>query len=141
MENLSQYFEREHQFYLNCVEYKRIEELSGEEESEVTLNCTDNISATVHGTESVDVILSRRLSFDPEQIFSLEVSFGAHLVFNKEKAKEINWHEIELAAEFRKNGEFVLQNLSSRISLLVAQITSSFGQTPLILPPNIPQNE
>ena len=41
---------------------------------------------------------------------------------------------INLADEFRKNGDFVTIQLMSRITLLIAEITSSFGQQPLILP-------
>ena len=44
---------------------------------------------------------------------------------------------MNLAEEFRKNGQFVLGNLMNRISLLIAEITSSFGQAPIILPPSI----
>ena len=55
----------------------------------------------------------------------------------KERKEEYDWDKINLAEEFRENGEFVLGNLMSRISLLIAEITSSFGQIPLILPPAI----
>ena len=52
-----------------------------------------------------------------------------------EKVKEHDWHNMNMAAEFKENGAFVLNNLMSRISLQIAQITSSYGQVPLILPP------
>ena len=53
--------------------------------------------------------------------------------FNERKS-EYEWSEINLAEEFGENGDFVITQLMSRISLLIGQITSSFGQPPLILP-------
>lgn len=139
MENLAQYFENEHQIYLKGINYERLDVIKQPTDGEITLNCTDNIVATVKGDEGVELVLTRKLSFVPEQIFGLEISFGADLHFDKEKAKEINWHEINLADEFRDNGNFVLSNLLGRISLLIAQITSSSGQTPLVIPPSMPK--
>ena len=40
---------------------------------------------------------------------------------------------MNMAAEFKENGAFVLNNLMSRISLQIAQITSSYGQVPFNL--------
>ena len=141
MQNLGQYFRNEHQIYLNGINFERFDAIPQPENGEITLNCTDNIAATVKDNEGVEIILTRKLTFVPEQLFGLVISFGADLKFDKEKAKEINWREINLADEFRDNGDFIISNLLSRISLLVAQITSSFGQTPLIIPPSMPKTQ
>lgn len=141
MQNLGQYFMNEHQIYLNGINFEKFDAIPQPENGEITLNCADNITSTVKDNEGVQIILTRKLTFMPEQLFGLEISFGADLKFDKEKAKEINWREINLADEFRDNGEFIISNLLSRISLLVAQITSSFGHTPLIIPPSMPKTE
>ena len=80
------------------------------------------------------------MKFDPEEIFELSVSFSAILKLNGEKKDDYDWTKINLAEEFRENGQFVLGNLVNRISLLIAEITSSFGQTPIILPSGIAPN-
>ena len=134
--NLEQYFKSDYQFYLNRIKYDRIE--SEHKDGEVSLNCTDNISVTVNGDVGISLSVTRKMHFEPSVLFELEVSFGVDLLFVKEKQEEINWNEIDLANEFKQNGEFVLQNIMSRMSLLIAQITSSSGQTPLITPPGIP---
>ena len=134
--NLEQYFKSDYQFYLNRIKYDRIE--SEHKDGEVSLNCTDNISVTVNGDVGISLSVTRKMHFEPSVLFELEVSFGADLLFVKEKQEEINWNEIDLANEFKQNGEFVLQKIMSRMSLLIAQITSSSGQTPLITPPGIP---
>ena len=135
IENLAQYFMQEHEFYLQSVSYNRIENV--EDETEHSLNCFDNIKADVERDSFVRITVTRSLKFDPDELFELSISFGAILKFDPEKKDEYDWHKVNMAEEFRENGEFVLSNLMNRIALLVAQITSSYGQMPLVLPPSI----
>lgn len=132
--NLADYFVSEQEFYLDKVSYNRIDKTEGIRE--YSLNCTDNIEAEVN-EDIVKLTVRRFLKFDPEEIFELSVSFGAILKFNGEKKDDYDWTKINLSEEFRENGQFVLGNLVNRISLLIAEITSSFGQSPIILPPGI----
>lgn len=132
--NLAEYFENEQEFYLDKVLYNRIDKKLQEEEH--SLNCFDNIEVKVSG-DVVKVTVMRSLKFEPEEIFELSVSYGAILKIKKEKEMDYNWNQIDLAEEFRMNGQFVLGNLMNRMSLLIAEITSSFGQVPLILTPRI----
>lgn len=138
IKNLSEYFLPEQEFYLHKINYDRI--ASGEagiKKSEIALNCADNIVVDVNDLDEVKLVVTRSLYFEPEEMFCLSVAFGAELKINPKKKNDYNWHELNLAEEFRDNGEFVMVNLMSRISLLIAQITSSFGQQPLMLPPNV----
>lgn len=130
LDNLKDYFMPEHEYYLQNICYNRLDVLKDDSHN---LDCTDNISVMLQD-EYVIVVLERELKFDPKELFELSVSFGAKLKLKEDKRKEIDWSSINLAEEFHKQGEFVLANLMSRISLLIAQITSSFGQQPLILP-------
>ncbi len=83
------------------------------------------------------MLVTRTLAFEPAELFSLKVSFGAILTFNPENKGDYDWQAINMARELRNNGDFVIKNLIGRISLQIAQITSSYGQPPLILPPEI----
>lgn len=130
--NLQEYFKPEQEIFLDTINYRRIENSGNELEQEVALLCQDNIKASVND-EGVRIIVTRSLVFEPEKIFVLSVSFGAELKFNNRKSEQ-DWMKINLAEEFRQNGDFVTTQLMSRISLLIGQITSSFGQQPLILP-------
>ena len=104
------------------------------------INCTDSI--TVDANENVARIsVKRTLNFEPEGMFKLSVTYGAILRFNEKKKYEHNWRNINLAKEFEKHGDFVLGNLMNRISLLISEITSSFGQSPIVLPPTIISEE
>lgn len=132
--NLVDYFENEQEFYLDKVLYNRIDKK--EHIKEYSLNCIDNIDVDIN-QDIVKLTVKRVLKFEPEEIFELSVSYGATLKIKKEKKQDYDWNKINLAEEFRENGQFVLGNLMNRISLLIAEITSSFGQEPLILPPVI----
>lgn len=131
--NLEEYFEDQQQFFLDKIRYDRMEEDDSGEE--VSLNCSDILKCDVTD-EGITLSVTRKLQFDPEKIFGLEVTFGVKLKFN-EKAKAVDWEKYDLPDEFTRNGQFALQNPLSRISLLVSQITSSFGQMPLVTPPGI----
>lgn len=139
IENLQEYFLPEQEYYLNEIKYNRIE--TGTNQDATSAICEDGIYTELNGTNGIKIIVTRKFYFEPEQIFSLNISFGAELQLNPDKADEINWKEINLSEEFRESGEFVTSNLMSRIALLCAQITSSYGQQPLILPPGVIKNE
>lgn len=138
IKNLADYFLPEQEFYLQSISYERIDKNISQERH--SLNCIDNIKVDVNNKENLRIIVTRTLNFDPEELFSLSVAFGAILKFNPEKCDEYNWAELNMAEEFKNYGGFVTGNLMSRITLQIAQITSSFGQMPLILPPEVAKN-
>ena len=67
---------------------------------------------------------------------SVTLSFGSH-----QSGLPTSGIVQNLAKEFEKHGDFVLGNLMNRISLLISEITSSFGQSPIVLPPTIISEE
>ena len=136
--NLSEYFKPEQIYYLQNISYNRLDKFT--EAERYALNCTDNIQADVNETE-LKILVTRSLRFDPEVMFELSVSFGAVLDFDEKRKSEYDWRNINMADEIKENGEFVLSNLFSRISLLIGQITGSFGQQPLILAPTLAPDE
>ena len=136
--NFAQYFQDQHDVFLEAISYSR---LDTEVTSDCSLNCIDNINTQLIGRKGIKLVITRTLEFEPESAFSMRVAFGTNLYFVEDKAEEFEWSKINLAEEFRENGEFITSELMSRITLMIAQITSSFGQIPLILPPLIPTNE
>ena len=132
IKNLQEYFCPEISIFLDIVNYKRIEEHNKEIKQEISLLCQDNVNASVN-EDGVRIIVTRSIIFDPNKLFTLSVSFGADLKFSDRKS-EHEWKNINLAEEFLENGDFVTTQLMSRISLVIGEITSSFGQQPLILP-------
>ncbi|MCI8349294.1 MAG: hypothetical protein HFE74_07685 [Firmicutes bacterium] len=134
IKNLVEYFDAQQEFYLDKVSYSRIETKAQAQQH--LLNCVDRIDADVN-EDVVKLSVNRTIKFEPKEIFELTVKYGVILKLKKEKINEYRWNEINLADEFAKNGDFVLQNIMSRMTLLISEITASFGQPPIILPPLI----
>ena len=61
------------------------------------------------------------------------VSYAVMLIFNPGTRDEIDWKTVDVAAQFRKHCAPICANISSRISLLIAEITSASGQPPVII--------
>ncbi len=134
IENLFEYFKEPQEFYLDKVSYRRIE--TENPIQSYYINCADKIEVFLQ-EDRVRITVERTLTLEPKAKFELAVSYGAILKFDDDKKHEYDWKKINLAKEFQENGEFVLSNLMSRMSLLIAEITASFGQTPIVLPPGI----
>ena len=131
MLEVNKYFNPRHEFYLNDIDFKRcLNEVGGV----VSISVTDSLKADLRD-EGVLLMFTRTLKFDPQAIFDLSVSFGAELLFNPDTKDEVDWNTFDLSDEFINNGKEILNNLASRTSLLISQITASFGQTPIITPP------
>ena len=133
--NLEEFFQPKQGIFLDTISYKRIENDDVVKGIELSLLCQDNIRVLLED-DGVKVTLTRSVKFEPPELFELVVSYGSLLSFN-EKKDEIDWSSINLAEEFRENGAFVTTQLMSRIALLIGEITSSYGQEPLILPPRM----
>lgn len=139
IDNLSSYFRPEHQFYLHSINFKKIEDNQQlpADTKNIELSCSDNLTVnTDPNYDVVNLFVTRTLSFKPDILFHASVTFGAILKFNDRK-HEIDWKSVDLSNEFLYNGQFVTSNLMARITLLMGEITSSTGQTPLFLPPQI----
>lgn len=136
--NLYEYFDPRQQVYLESINYTKLDKDKGEKE--LLLNCQDTIEVLVYD-EIVNVKVHRDLGFEFDQLFKLSISAGVILRFIPEKKSDYYWTEIDLSKEFKENGHFALSNIMNRISLVIAQITSSFGQSPIILPPGIASSE
>lgn len=134
MINFNEYFNDEYQFTLKKATYSWIE--TKPEGIELDLNISDTISATVNANQ-LEVEFNRNVSFNPEALYVIDVSFAFTLTFRDdvvpEECKNIDWSKV--FSESEKNP--YLGNVVSRASSLIAALTSSYGQQPLITPPNI----
>uniref|UniRef100_I5AWF4 Preprotein translocase subunit SecB n=1 Tax=Eubacterium cellulosolvens (strain ATCC 43171 / JCM 9499 / 6) TaxID=633697 RepID=I5AWF4_EUBC6 len=130
--NLQDFFRSDEEIFLDTIQYQRIDNPERKNDQEYELLCQDSMKVTLL-ENGVRVIVRRDLFFEPKEIFSLNVSFGMELLFNERKG-EVDWGKVNLVEVFRENGDFAIQQLMSRISLLVGEITASFGQQPIILP-------
>lgn len=136
--NLKQYFLDEYQYALESIRYNLNQEAAEQEIAEQELRCVDSIRVKKYYETGLYVTHTRQLQFHPAGAFDLSVSFSAIVRFNEEKKKEVDWEKEDLAKAFKEEGGFLLDNLVSRSSMLIAEITASYGQAPVITMPRIP---
>lgn len=135
MLDFGRYFLHEHQIFLDNVNYEMIK--LEKAASDVKLGCKDTIVAQLIDRVGIKVTFNRTLSFDPEGMFFLSVTFGVMMRFNPVYYSEIDWKSVDIAGEFKENCKGLLTNLMSRTSLLIAEITSASGQSPIVTPGGI----
>lgn len=134
IKNLQKYFLSNYEFYLENIDYRHLNNPSSN--NNLSLNCIDHIDCHIKDNFLL-LTLTRKLEFEPSSMFYLSISYNIQLEFNKKYQNEIDWNKVNLSEEFRQNGDFVLNNILNRITLLISEITSSYGQTPLNISPFI----
>ncbi len=126
----NRYFLAERRIMLENVSYETTRPAQGQ--GQFKLGVKDTIVAQVIQQAGVKVTYNRTLRFDPEGPFVLSVSFAVMLVFNPGTKNEIDWRTIDVADEFKKNCPVLVQQMSAKAALLVAEITNAGGGIPII---------
>lgn len=130
----SKIFQDDYQYFLNEINYKRIETDSTIGKVETCFR--DELSFDTSEDKSLRIELKRIIKFTPDALYELTVSFGAVLKIQDgvTEMEKIDWNK-----ECKEDPvcSRVLQGLLSRISMQIAQITSSYGQPPMVTPPNL----
>ena len=65
------------------------------------------------------------------------MSFGVFLEFNDKYKKNETVDIEEIKKEFIDEQSAIINIIMSRISLLISQLTSSYGERPIVTPPSI----
>ena len=128
--DFNRYFLAERRIVLDNVSYETTRATPGT--AQFKLGVKDTIVAQVMGQAGVKTTFNRTLRFDPDGPFVLSVSFAVMLVFNPGTRDEIDWHTIDLADEFKKNCPVLVQQMSAKAALVVAELTAQNGGVPII---------
>ncbi len=128
--DFNRYFLAERRIVLDNVSYETTKPTPGT--SQFKLGVKDTIVAQVIGQAGVKATYNRMLKFDPDGPFVLSVSFAVMLVFNPGTRDEIDWHTIDIADEFKKNCPVLVQQMSAKAALIVAELTAANGGVPII---------
>ena len=133
MINFKEYFRDEYQFALKNISYTQLS--PAPLGSDVSLNIIDALGTNL-SSSSLELTFHRNVAFTPSSLYSLTVTFTCTLSFKDsscvEKAQQVNWNDA-----FTNTRSPYLTNIASRASNLIAAITASYGQPPLITPPNL----
>ena len=128
--DFNRYFLAERRIVLDNVSYETTRPTPGT--AQFKLGVKDTIVAQVMGQAGVKTTFNRTLRFAPDGPFVLSVSFAVMLVFNPGTRDEIDWHTIDLADEFKKNCPVLVQQMSAKAALVVAELTAQNGGVPII---------
>lgn len=126
----NKYLKEEYQFILKQVVFQTVEEHDETEEFEI--NISDDVSVEVIDNE-ISVDYWRNVYFEPKGIFDIKVNFGLRIPFKEDIKPEggtIDW-----AKELEEKENPYMRNIITRASNIISNLTSSFGQQPLITPP------
>lgn len=135
MINFDNYLNSDYKFYLEEIQYRKLQPAASG--AALRLACQDHIDADVAEEGKLKITFTRRLMFDPSGIYELTVAYGAIATINTQGLNEIDWKNINVADEIRNGNCTLLNNLVSRTSLQIGEITSSSGQAPVITPPAV----
>jgi hypothetical protein len=137
MLDFDKYFSKKYQFHLKSIDYKMLDRLPSQKKYE--LSCQDYLKTEVAQNE-LHIDFVRNMKFTPKGLYTLTVAFGAVFEFNNDIKDEIDFKKIDWDLEVLKNREKFLSNVTARASLLISQITSSYGLVPVITPPTMLQD-
>lgn len=133
--DINQYIEPRQQTFLSNVEYRLLELVASG--SKNVINVADNLEARFLDPKHIKLTLTRKLTFNPAGLFELSVSFGTILTLREDSYYLVDWKTYDVAEEIARNSKNLINPLAARISLLIAEITSSYGQNPIVTPPTI----
>ncbi len=125
-------FQDEYQFTLKHASYNWLP--AGDAPQDAALNIKDNIRAEQCGNQ-IEITYSRSVFFEPNSIFDVTVVFAFILVFSDEAMAQAH-HNIVWEQALLEQENPYMANIISRASSLIASITASYGQQPLVTPPN-----
>ena len=135
LNNIKDYFEPDYEFYLDKVDYIHKQKTSNTDKYE--LNCSDSLETKEIADNKLQVTVTRSLVFEPDDLYSLSVSYVAVLKFDMSKKEELSSLTDNLSKDLINYGQFFLSNIMVRMSMLISEITGSYGQPPVITPPLI----
>ncbi len=125
-------FEENYQLYLKNVDYKVL--TIGPVKEKIDIKLKDDIQFS-RDNNKLNFEVKRTINFTPAPLYTLTVAFGVQLTIKDIAANLecIDWND-----ESRENVIFqnLIQGLMSRISVLISEITLSYGQNPVVTPPN-----
>ena len=133
--DINQYIEPRQQTFLSNVEYRLLELVASG--SKNVINVADNLEARFLDPKHIKLTLTRKLTFNPAGLFELSVSFGTILTLREDSYYLVDWKTYDVAEEIVRNSKNIINPLAARISLLIAEITSSYGQNPIVTPPTV----
>lgn len=139
MSMFDEYFTGSFSIALENVVYNKLDGIEGE----VSLRIDDVLEIKENKTnvENITAIITRSFSFEPKSLVEVSVSFEVVLELN-DKYKNSDKLDLSLIRkELISEDSVIMSIIMSRISLLISQLTSSYGERPIVTPPSFMESE
>lgn len=133
MLDFSKVFKSSYKLYLDSISYQSIP--ASPEVVRINVKLKDEVLFSLQDDSALKMTVRRSLIFDPDVVYNLSVAYA--VVFDFKDGLDfdktsVNWEEIlQDVPEYQG----IIDALMCRISLLIAQISSSGGQNPLVTQP------
>ena len=137
MIDFSKYFKPHYKYYLNKLNFDHANIPENIEGGQVTLSISDQVKTDYIKGVGINIEFSRELKHSEDAPPMIEVSLCASLLFNDDVEQDVDWANIPLAQETVDSDNVFLDNLVTRASLLISEVTASYGQMPLVTPPKV----
>lgn len=132
MNPIEKYFSGGCSISLENVTYNKLDEI----DDEVSLSVKDNLEIKEdHSSNNIELLISRHLTFEPKSLVDINVSFGVVMELDSKFKGDTQLDHELLKKELLNNDNVIMPIIMSRISLLISQLTSSYGERPIITPP------
>ena len=135
----AEYFTGSFSIALENVVYNKLDEIEGE----VSLRIDDVLEIKENKTnvQNITAIITRSFSFEPKSLVEVSVSFEVVLELN-DKYKNSDKLDLSLIRkELISEDSVIMSIVMSRISLLISQLTYSYGERPIVTPPSFMESE
>ncbi len=129
----NKYFSNQRAIFLNDIKYSLIS-VEFKPIKNIEFKTIDSIETEIVDVNKLRMIFTRKIFFIPKSLYELTVSFGLILNFTEEALNIPNYKVLDYQKYFIENNLYI-NDLISRISLQISQITASHGQPPVITPP------
>lgn len=136
MFNFDQAFSDQVQFALEEAKYKKID--AGDQKN-VQLATNDTASIIHRDDKKIVIWFTRELRFMPSCLFDITVSFETIWTIKDNSLINDETDDMIISQVLKEKVAFV-GTIYSRISLLIAQMTSAIGNPPLFTPPSYQSN-
>lgn len=112
---------------------------SNREESQIDYH--DEIELGEITKEYLEVVVTRKVYFNPEDIFNLEVAYYVLHRFNEDVEDALQLDRDEINEEILSDIEYYTEGEQAKVSQLIAEITGAFTMNPLITAPVFMEKE
>lgn len=82
-------------------------------------------------------LIERHVYFNPASSFDIKVAFLTERYMKDEFVQDYKFTNYDIEKEFYLDPEFYTDFDESWLSVIISQLTASFGNSPLILPPKL----